>query len=129
MLSRVNHFILIFAICFAFNPLVSLAEQSETDAGNEEEVKKDAEWSVSSDTHYTDSVDIDTTETTWSNVSVSPDGKTLIFDMLGDIYSVAIGGGEATALTAGIEWNYQPTFSPDGSKIAFVSDRFCCHRG
>jgi imidazolonepropionase-like amidohydrolase/Tol biopolymer transport system component len=43
--------------------------------------------------------------------------------MLGDIYSVPIAGGEATALTDGIEWNYQPRFSPDGSEIAFVSDR------
>jgi dipeptidyl aminopeptidase/acylaminoacyl peptidase len=64
---------------------------------------------------------IDTQETTRSNVSVSPDGRTLVFDMLGDIYSVPIEGGEATALTDGIEWNYQPRFSPDGSRIAFVS--------
>jgi len=81
------------------------------------------EWDVSSDEHYTQQVNIDTNETTWSNVSVSPDGKTLVFDMLGDIYAVPIGGGEATALTHGIEWNYQPRFSPDGSRIAFVSDR------
>jgi imidazolonepropionase-like amidohydrolase/Tol biopolymer transport system component len=91
----------------------------ETPQGGEEKPK----WNVSSEQHYTQEINIDTTETTWSNVSVSPDGKTLIFDMLGDIYAVAIGGGEATALTQGIEWNYQPRFSPDGSRIAFVSDR------
>lgn len=90
----------------------------------DEQAEKDKpKWDVSSDEHYTDLAKIDTDETTWSNVSVSPDGKTLIFDMLGDIYSVSISGGEAKALTAGIEWNYQPTFSPDGKKIAFVSDR------
>ncbi len=87
--------------------------------GSEENTK----WNVSSDQYHTAEVTIDTTETTWSNVTVSPDGKTLVFDMLGDIYSVDIGGGEATALTHGIEWNIQPRFSPDGKHIAFVSDR------
>jgi len=92
-----------------------------------EEPPKDSEekpkWNVSSDQHYTQAVNIDTNETTWSDVTVSPDGKTLVFDMLGDIYAVPISGGEATALTHGIEWDYQPRFSPDGSRIAFVSDR------
>ncbi len=91
----------------------------ESADGSEEKPK----WNVSSDQYHTREITIDTTETTWSNVTVSPDGKTLVFDMLGDIYSVAIGGGEATALTSGIEWNFQPRFSPDGRQIAFVSDR------
>jgi Tol biopolymer transport system component len=54
---------------------------------------------------------------------VSPDGRQLVFHMLGDIYRVGIDGGEAEALTDGIEWNFQPRFSPDGRRIAFVSDR------
>jgi len=80
-------------------------------------------WDVRSDQYHTQEISIDTTSTTWSNVTVSHDGQTLVFDMLGDIYSVPMAGGEATALTSGIEWNYQPRFSPDGTKIAFVSDR------
>ena len=88
-----------------------------------DESEEKAKWEVSSDQYHTQEIIIDTTETTWSNVSVSHDGKTLIFDMLGDIYSVPLSGGDATALTNGIEWNYQPRFSPDGSQIAFVSDR------
>ena len=91
----------------------------ESSDGSEEKAK----WDVSSDQYHTREITIDTTETTWSNVTVSPDGKTLVFDMLGDIYSIAISGGEATALTHGIEWNIQPRFSPNGKKIAFVSDR------
>ena len=57
-------------------------------------------------------------------MDVSPDGRTIVFDMLGDIYTVPIDGGEATALTDGIEWNFQPRYSPRGQdQIAFISDR------
>ena len=111
MLQRILLSLFLFISPYVF------AEES-TD-GSEEKTK----WDVSSDQYHTQEITIDTTSTTWSNVTVSHDGKTLVFDMLGDIYSVAIGGGEATALTHGIEWNYQPRFSPDGSQIAFVSDR------
>lgn len=82
-----------------------------------------AEWNVSEPPGEWRAVTIDTTETTWSSVDVSPDGTTIVLDMLGDLYTVPIGGGEATELTAGIEWNQQPRFSPDGTKIAFISDR------
>ena len=48
-----------------------------------EESKEEAKWDVSSDQYYTQEISIDTTETTWSNVTVSHDGETLVFDMLG----------------------------------------------
>ena len=80
-------------------------------------------WSVSEPAGDWRTITIDTTETTWSNLDVSPDGSTIVFDALGDIYTMPIEGGEAEALTDGIEWNYQPKYSPDGAKIVFVSDR------
>lgn len=80
-------------------------------------------WDVSSPPGDWKTITIDTTETTWSNVDVSPDGRTLIFDMLGDLYTVPLEGGEAKPLTSSIAWDFQPRFSPDGSEIAFVSDR------
>lgn len=81
------------------------------------------DWDVNEPPGDWRTIVIDTTETTWSNVSVSPDGQTIVFDVLGDIFTVPMEGGEATALTAGIAWNYQPRFSPDGARIAFISDR------
>ncbi|WP_203292652.1 amidohydrolase family protein [Luteirhabdus pelagi] len=63
-----------------------------------------------------------TDEGTWMNLDVSPDGKTIVFDMLGDIYSMPISGGKAKALRTGIPFELQPRFSPDGSKISFTSD-------
>lgn len=59
----------------------------------------------------------------WMSVDVSPDGQTLVFDLLGDIYTMPITGGKATALTRGMGFDAQPRFSPDGKTIVYVSDR------
>lgn len=107
---------ILLSLLFVISPQLFAVEPSE-------ESKDKPKWDVSSDQYHTQEITIDTTETTWSNVTVSHDGKTLVFDMLGDIYSVPMAGGEATALTSGIAWNYQPRYSPDGTRIAFVSDR------
>src|SRR5690606_36549306 len=57
-----------------------------------------------------------TKESTWMNLDVSPDGKTIVFDMLGDIYTIPISGGTAKAIRTGIPFEVQPRFSPDATK-------------
>src|SRR5688572_3214802 len=64
-----------------------------------------------------------TTTGTWISLDVSPDGQTIVFDLLGDLYTLPIGGGTATRLTSGLAYDVQPRFSPDGKQIVFVSDR------
>lgn len=80
-------------------------------------------WDVLTPPEKQQTIKIDTTETTWSNLDVSPDGKSIIFDMLGDIYLLPISGGEAKPLLKDNAWNIQPKFSPDGKQVAFISDR------
>jgi imidazolonepropionase-like amidohydrolase/Tol biopolymer transport system component len=68
-------------------------------------------------------VEYSTTEGTWVSLDVSPDGNTIVFDLVGHLYVMGIGGGAATAITSGMPFDSQPRFSPDGKRIVFVSDR------
>ncbi|MFZ6765454.1 amidohydrolase family protein [Undibacterium sp. Di26W] len=87
--------------------------------------KPDAEkkkWDVNHPPGESRTVNIDTRSGTWMSVDVSPDGKQLVFDLLGDLYTLPIAGGEATALTHSMAWEMQARFSPDGKQIAYMSD-------
>ena len=88
-------------------------------------VQKDSteKWDVSVPHVPSDTIEFDATEGTWMTVDVSPDGKEIVFDLLGDIYKMPITGGDATLLSGGLPYEVQPRFSPDGKKILFTSDR------
>ena len=92
----------------------TLAETSKYDVEN---------WQVTQPPFKLNEVAISTNETTWSSLDVSPNGKFMIFDMLGDLYKVDIKGGNATPLIQDFAWNIHPAISPDGKQVAFVSDR------
>jgi imidazolonepropionase-like amidohydrolase/Tol biopolymer transport system component len=97
-------------------PIPSADAGMPTDGG-------EAPWNVSSPPGPGHDVAIDVKEGTWLNVDVHPNGKQLIFDLLGDLYTLPIGGGEARPVTSGVAWDMQPRYSPDGRFIAFTSDR------
>jgi Tol biopolymer transport system component len=66
---------------------------------------------------------IQTDEGTWMSLDVSPDGKIIAFDFLGDIFTMPISGGKPTQFTKGMAFDSHPKFSPDGKKLLFISDR------
>lgn len=86
--------------------------------------KKATKWDVNNphkDWKY-NTFKLNTNEGTWMNLDVSPDGKTIVFDLLGDIYKMPISGGKATILRSGLAYEVQPRFSPNGKYISFTSD-------
>ena len=64
-----------------------------------------------------------TDEGSWISLDLSPDGQTIVFELLGDLYRLPIEGGAAARITSGPAYDMQPRFSPDGSMLVFVSDR------
>ncbi|HSA54079.1 MAG TPA: amidohydrolase family protein [Gemmatimonadaceae bacterium] len=82
-----------------------------------------ARWDVNARRAAARDVEFMTTTGTWMSVDVSPDGQTIVFDLLGDIYTMPITGGAATLVLGGAAYEMQPRFSPDGRRIAFASDR------
>ena len=89
-----------------------------------EKTAKSKKWDVSNphkDWSYK-TFNLNTDEGTWMNLDISPDGKTIVFDMLGDIYTMPVTGGKAKALRTGLAFEIQPRYSPDGTYISFTSD-------
>ena len=81
-----------------------------------------AKWDVNNPPGPTKEINFTVNEGTWMNLDVSPDGKEIVFDLLGDIYSMSINGGTAKLLRSGHAFEVQPRYSPDGTKILFTSD-------
>ncbi len=89
---------------------------------NGQDKKEAKKWDVNNPEGPYKEVSFTVNEGTWMNVDVSPDGKEIVFDLLGDIYSIPATGGEAKLLHGGHAFEVQPRFSPDGKKILFTSD-------
>lgn len=107
-----HHFKLILLILLLFN--LNLQAQK----------KEKEKWDVNNPEGNWDfkELKLSTNEGTWMNLDVSPDGKKIAFDLLGDIYIMPIEGGDAKLLREGLPFEIQPRFNPDGTKLSFTSD-------
>jgi len=94
-----------------------------TNAKAEEKADEEKKWDVNNPPGEFTTAQIETNTGTWMNLDLSADGKTIVFDMLGDIYTMPVTGGKAQNITNSMAWDMQPRFSPDGEHIAFTSDQ------
>ncbi|MCW3121008.1 MAG: amidohydrolase [Flavipsychrobacter sp.] len=119
---RINKLLAVTLLCSI--PLLSQArkKKDEAPADTKVESKDKKKWDVNNPGSPRKDVLFNTSEGTWMNLDVSPDGREIVFDMLGDIYTMSIDGGDAKALRFGMALDAQPRYSPDGSKILFTSD-------
>jgi Tol biopolymer transport system component len=101
----------IFTLLFSF-PAISLFAQSESEPSHKDlQIEPDR------------SVALQVSEGSWLSLDVHPSGEKIIFEMMGNLYELPVAGGEATQLTSGMAYDAQPSYSPDGNKVVFISDR------
>ena len=85
--------------------------------------QQNPKWNIEKPTGPSKSLNFQTTEGTWMNLDLSPDGQVIVFDLLGDIYRMPVTGGKATLLAGGMASEVQPRFSPNGKYISYTSDK------
>lgn len=97
-------------------------EEAPADEATEEEAEEEESKNGKLTLKSTRTVEFETTEGTWMSLDVSPDGSTIVFELVGDLYTMPFAGGEATAIITGMGFAHMPSYSPDGSKIAYIDD-------
>ena len=98
-------------------PLFAIAQKAD------KEEKKDKKATKELPLEPTREFKLKTTEGTWMSVDVSPDGKHVIFDMIGDVYRVPMAGGKAERIIGDLSYETHPKYSPDGKMLVVTSDR------
>lgn len=113
----------LFIIAFLAMPISLIAQDEKKDEPKADEKKDEKKKEEPLPLKPARTVKFTTNEGTWMSLDVSPDGKTIVFDLLGDIYTMPVDGGTATKIHGGMSFESQPKYSPDGSTIVFLSDR------
>jgi hypothetical protein len=81
--------------------LSAQAFPQNTDSSGNQKSAKEQKWNVADPHGPATDIEFETSEGTWMSLDVSPDGKSIVFDLLGDIYTMPVTGGDATLLLGG----------------------------
>ncbi|MDX2247840.1 MAG: amidohydrolase family protein [Bacteroidia bacterium] len=108
---------------FLFLSVLGLPLQGQNKSETAKKGEENAKWEVAATHGPARELRFTVKEGTWMNLDVSPDGKEIAFDLLGDIYTLPLAGGKARLISGGSPFEVQPRFSPDGKQILFTSDR------
>ena len=103
-----------YLLLFVLSALLALSATAQNNDNDK--------WDVTQHRADYTEISFETTEGTWMNLDVSPDGREIVFDLLGNIYIMPMEGGQAQVIRESLAYEVQPRFSPDGSKISFTSD-------
>ena len=114
--------LIFFVLTIGVPAIAWSAADVEPEKDKDGKITDKKKWDVNHPPGIAGIINLDTRTGTWMTVDVSPDGKQIVFDLLGDLYLLPIEGGEAKALTHSLAWEMQARFSPDGKKLAYMSD-------
>ena len=90
----------LFIVLLVSLPFAAFAQDPKKDDEKKDDKKKEEELPLKTDKK----IEFTTDEGTWMSLDVSSDGKTILFDLLGDVYTVPIGGGEAKRIIGGLSF-------------------------
>jgi imidazolonepropionase-like amidohydrolase/Tol biopolymer transport system component len=119
-MKKPNYYLLLVALLFSFT---SAFGQNDDKGPKADTTKKEKEKPHKLPLKPDRKIHVKTNEGTWMSLDISPDGKTIAFDFLGDIFTMPVTGGKPIQFTNGLAFDSHPKFSPDGTKLLFISDR------
>jgi Tol biopolymer transport system component len=109
--------VLLGCLLLPAGPGVLAQEKQDDPAEKDKKEKKDLPLEADR------TIEFETAEGSWISLDVAPNGRDIVFELIGDLYTLPVTGGTATRITSGLMFDSQPRYSPDGTMIVFLSDR------
>ena len=116
-MKKIGVILIISTLLSAFPAFSFLQDNPAQDADTTKTKEKKKDLPLESGRNF----EFDLSEGSWISLDISSDGKLIVFDFLGDLYTIPIAGGDATQITNGFPFDSQPSFSPDSRKVVYIS--------
>jgi hypothetical protein len=93
---------LVLAALILILPAMGAADPATApDSSSADSTAKDTPWNVEDEHGPSQTISFTTDEGTWLSLDVHPDGKQIVFSLLGDLYLMPVSGGKARRITSG----------------------------